>query len=1196
MSDQHPRDTTMQDETIKSSRRNRWATAADTTIPTPPQGEKLPDTDDIKIKSEQYMTTSLPTTTTTTTTTTASLNQQQQQPPSSTGLATATTATTASSTTNINISPSMMFHPTVINSYHNHNTIKHLLSLPGGQTLAQQYSQHLLPMTSDYLNSILPPNFVSISPPVGYVPPTRTESKNFIVDFSFFAKNLPKNGTFSSNMGTNDSNYDVNPSGIINGDDNDQILQHGVMLENIPDELTNTSLSRNDMFVFNDLFTGKLTDVNARRAVISIILIKNGTGRERKSTTRKILKDFGKTLKLEHYLEPLLSYLEHGIKQQDLADRERHVLFSLLSKLVPLYRSKFVPYVSRLMNITRTFLIHKDRLIQQQGGAFIQMLTRVVGIHPILKVVLSDVNSSEDSIRDVVAKSLGYVTTVVGIKQVLPFLEALLKSNTAPFYAVFTGLRTIYHIAVLSGSSLVPDMESLITLIIPTFFKNDTKLIKSALDTISKVCTACTPYISPSIDEVAKIVATLAPKCKGRVLTSLVQCVTSFLPSLPLEHGIVYWDKIQTYVTTCCQNGDSQSLIIGVTALSAAISAQTIPSQSVLDHIVPFLAHHLLDPKYCIERANVNVIKSLCLTLAARLGLEPIYDVLIPLLLHENPFLSTAVATIIASLGTKIGLQTLPDNAAQSLIDFLIKLLTTNIGFGTPSASRKDDEIELFQSQQNIPSYILNTIDKTGSWTRYPILESLSLILIALGPQRAEKYTLRILGFSKWILSHKNEIYRYHGTVIITHTISQLSTPNEENKKILRDTWSLLYENLGEEKPIVLSGILCALRATLQTMKQLNFWMIDANLLQENSYSKTMVGNSTNGVDLTPSPTDVLTKLTAMLHNRHECVMLTATRVLSLLGSCWGFITPSQEWVRIVTQFVTSMLLFGHRCIRKSVVSLISICAASVGSVDIILKLIPHLEHPSRTVRIGIMASIGAVSETCGSTMVFPLLFHHYEISDIKTCTAILKSIIVCVEQANQSDIQLFPTVLYPLLTHALTSKHSKIIRLGLHLSASILIGCMSNGYNEIGKQFSEAIGAYLAPLRAVNYNINSWWWEWRRIALAISNGLSGTLVRALYVGMFHCATRVRQNHFIWYNQLLLLKQQAMPMHYAKMTSSNKLVNNNGLDGVESHKNDQNENINDGNDDDDDDEVTLDDIASNQYYDPYMYQSLYVPF
>jgi hypothetical protein len=75
-----------------------------------------------------------------------------------------------------------------------------------------------------------------------------------------------------------------------------------------------------------------------------------------------------------------------------------------------------------------------------------------------------------------------------------------------------------------------------------------------------------------------------------------------------------------------------------------------------------------------------------------------------------------------------------------------------------------------------------------------------------------------------------------------------------------------------------------------------------------------------------------------------------------------------------------------------------------------------------------------------------------------------------------------------------------------------------------------------------------------------------------------------------------LLKQQAMPMHYAKMTSSNKLVNNNGLDGVESHKNDQNENINDGNDDDDDDEVTLDDIASNQYYDPYMYQSLYVPF
>lgn len=1183
-----PATTTTTEDPAPRAGRNRWGTAPAQPQPLQ-QDDKTLDDNTTTLKSE------LGTTTTTT--------------PGSTTTA-ATTTTTASTPVTSTGLVSKIFGtlPDKYASYPMGATIKHLLSIPGGRNVVDKHSQHLYPMTKQFLDSILPSQFISYPPPQGYVPPTKTETKNFIADISFFVQKL--NPSISRSI-LSSSGFSVPDQAILgistgsidgmnDGDIDESVLQHGVLAENIPDDLRHISLSRNDMFVFNDLFTGKLKDPAARQAIISVILIKNGKGRERKTEIRRILRDNGKTLKLDHHLLPILSYLEHGISQQTLDTYERHLLFSLLSRIIPIYRAQFTPFVPRLLHITRTLLVHNDKFVRTEGGGFLQILTRVVGIHPILKVILSEVNSPEEMIRDVVARTLSHVSSVVGLKQLLPFLKALLESTTAPFYAVHTGLRTIQQIAMLIGGSLIPDMEEIITLIIPLFYKNDTKLITSALTAITRVCEACKPYTCPAIDEVAKVVSALAPKSRGKALAAVIQCITSFLPSLPHEHGVLYWQQIQDYVIQCCQNGDSQSLITGVTALSAAIKAETISPEGTQEHILPFLAHELLDPKYCIDKANVQVIKVLCITIAARIGLQPVYNVLIPLLRHENPFLSTSICTIISSLSTEIGLQTLSVESEGILIKNLIDLMSTHMGQGQPSASLGNNEPDLFQAsnQSHIPSYVLNTIDKTGSWTRYPIIQSLTYVLIALGPQRAEKHAWILLGFAKWTMSHKEDIFRYHSAVVITRTVAQLTTPNEDNRKILREVWSMLYENLGEEKPLVLSGRICAVRATMQAMKQLGFWMLDSagdsnTAGDKGSYNKTMVGNDSNTIDLTPSPTDMLTKLTAILHNRHECVALVTTRTLGLLGTCWGFATPSQEWVRIITQFATVLLAYNHRCIRKSVVSLIGVCAGSVGSVDIILKLLPHLQHLNRTVRIGIMSAIGSVAETCGVAMVLPLLLHLYEISDLKTCTAVLKSILVCVQQCP-NDIVILPTALYPLLTHVLTAKHSKIIRIGLQIVAALMINCFALNQYEIGKQFSEAIGSYIAPLRGVNYNVNSWWWEWRRLAFALGNSLSGAYVRALYTGLFHPARVVRDNHFVWYNQILLLKQHTMPMHYAKITTSDKFVNNNPLN--ESGKKIANRKIDELDVDNDDEVTSFDTIAENQYYDPYVCQSLMLPF
>ena len=107
---------------------------------------------------------------------------------------------------------------------------------------------------------------------------------------------------------------------------------------------------------------------------------------------------------------------------------------------------------------------------------------------------------------------------------------------------------------------------------------------------------------------------------------------------------------------------------------------------------------------------------------------------------------------------------------------------------------------------------------------------------------------------------------------------------------------------------------------------------------------------------------------------------------------------------------------------------------------------------------------------------------------------------------------------------------------------------------------------------------------------MGLGLALDGGILRSLYTGLFHCARRVRDNHWVWYNQILLLKQHSIPLHHTKVTHSDKLINNNNINPTSSDKITGNDSLTTN------DNITFEDIANNQYYDPYICQSLYMPF
>eukprot|EP00461_Guttulinopsis_vulgaris_P002992 UN02993 len=145
------------------------------------------------------------------------------------------------------------------------------------------------------------------------------------------------------------------------------------------------------------------------------------------------------------------------------------------------------------------------------------------------------------------------------------------------------------------------------------------------------------------------------------------------------------------------------------------------------------------------------------------------------------------------------------------------------------------------------------------------------------------------------------------------------------------------------------------------------------------------------------------------------------------------------------------------------------------------------------------------------------------------------------------------------------------------------MLNATIHNYNEVGRSLAEAISSLIHPLRGINYNINSWWWEYRQVVASVTNGLGLNVLRTLYTGMFHCAERVRSNHWVWYNHALLIKQHQLPMHHMKITMADKLVYNTTLDEMKKIVAD-----NDG--------VIPADQPLTQYVDPYIYTPLTLPF
>ena len=701
-----------------------------------------------------------------------------------------------------------------------------------------------------------------------------------------------------------------------------------------------------------------LESIKKRRVLIYLLKIKNGIPPVRKSALRQITdkaKYFGPSNLFSQIIPLLMS--------PSLDDEERHSLVKLMKRLLLKLGAEVRPWTHKILVAVTPMLVDEIAYVRIEGRELISNLSKSVGMPVMISVLRPDIESLDESIRTITAKSLAIVASSLGVNEFFPFLKAI--NETKKNWTIReTGIKVVQQLAMLIGNGVLPYLSMLIE-IIKNGLKRENEHQKVKIHTalaISALAEASYPYGIDFYNEIIKYLFDGIKVYKGKLLASYFKAIGNIIVLMDDEVATRSAKNILPILKKDFISPDENIRRVILNVLKQCLLVNGIDYSYVKEEISGDFFSSFWNRRMALDRKNYKGVIDVTVEIAKKISCSEVLNIIVYYLKDENEIFRKMTLECVEKIIAKMGVIDIDKRLEQLLVDGLMLC---------------------FEEQ--------NTDDSNNNNSNDIVLSCFGQVVTSL-ETRIKPYLPSICTTIQWRFTNKNPKVRQQSANLIVELANALKLNGEE--ALMTRLGLILNENLGEEYPEVLASILKALKALV-----INIGM----------------------TKMVPPIRELLPKLTPILRNRNDEVEENVVSLIGLIAEKGASYVSDKEWMRICFDLLE--LFKAHRkCIRRNAVNTFGHIAKAIGPQDVIIPLLDNLKIQERQDRICTTVAIAIIAEACGPFTVIPALLNEYRVAELNVQNGVLKAIAFMLEYIGEMSRDYIYSLI-SLLQNALTER-----------------------------------------------------------------------------------------------------------------------------------------------------------------------------
>lgn len=809
-----------------------------------------------------------------------------------------------------------------------------------------------------------------------------------------------------------------------------------------------------------------LEEAKERKILKLLLRIKNGSPAVRRVALRQLVdraRDFG--------AGPLFDQILPLLMSPALEDAERHLLVKVIDRLLFRLEDAVRPYVHKILVVIEPLLIDEDYYARQEGREIIANLSKAAGLATMIATMRPDIDHVDEYVRNTTARAFAVVASALGIPALLPFIRAVCGSKKS-WQARHTGAKIVQQIAMAVGVGVVAHLNGLVASVSAGLEDEQVRVRTMAALAIAALAEASAPYGIEAFEPALRPLWKGSRAHRGKALAAFLKAIGQLLGLMAEDQAAFYGRELLATLTREFNAPDDEMrrIVLGVLK-NVTLKCPGLPRDLFLSLWNDFCEAFWSRRAALMDRRVLRAVLEATVALTERLGLAHTSPALIERLKDESEALRRQALEALEALISKFGAAQIDERAEEQLIDALVTCVQQ------PGSEESSATMQ--------------------SW----LIRGWGVVAAGLGGERLRPYLPQLASLVLWRLGNRSARIRQQAAELIAVLAGPFAVGGEE--ATLAKLAVVLYENLGEEYPDVLAGILVALKAIVG-----------------------VVGLA----KMSPPVGELLPRLSPILRNRNERVQDTCIQLVGIIADRAGDAVSSREWMRICFELL-DLLKAQRKSVRMEAVRTFGSIARAIGPHDVLSTLLSNLRVQERQNRVCTTVAIAIVAERCAPFTVLPGLMNEYRVPELNVQNGVLKSLAFLFEYIGEASRDYIYAVV-TLLEDALTDRDQVHRQLASNVVKNLALGVYGHGCEDAlvhllnltwPNVFETSAHVITAVIEAID-------------AVRLSAGPGVVLLYCLS-GMFHPARRVRDIYWKIYNNLLVGSQEAVIPAYPEVTN-----------------------------------------------------------
>ena len=411
-----------------------------------------------------------------------------------------------------------------------------------------------------------------------------------------------------------------------------------------------------------------LESIKKRRVLIYLLKIKNGIPPVRKSALRQITdkaKYFGPSNLFSQIIPLLMS--------PSLDDEERHSLVKLMKRLLLKLGAEVRPWTHKILVAVTPMLVDEIAYVRIEGRELISNLSKSVGMPVMISVLRPDIESLDESIRTITAKSLAIVASSLGVNEFFPFLKAI--NETKKNWTIReTGIKVVQQLAMLIGNGVLPYLSMLIE-IIKNGLKRENEHQKVKIHTalaISALAEASYPYGIDFYNEIIKYLFDGIKVYKGKLLASYFKAIGNIIVLMDDEVATRSAKNILPILKKDFISPDENIRRVILNVLKQCLLVNGIDYSYVKEEISGDFFSSFWNRRMALDRKNYKGVIDVTVEIAKKISCSEVLNIIVYYLKDENEIFRKMTLECVEKIIAKMGVIDIDKRLEQLLVDGLM--------------------------------------------------------------------------------------------------------------------------------------------------------------------------------------------------------------------------------------------------------------------------------------------------------------------------------------------------------------------------------------------------------------------------------------------------------------------------------------------------------------------------------------------